>query len=212
MFNPFSRKKEDTLPPTELATHCALSREFEFSCGKRTWDDDCKHLRGNTAKVVVSYCAPLDQALVRHTTTMFWFEEFVNEHLNNRFILDVNDPWLPQIVNGKPVFKDKVFTCLSATQPLNTKDGREVKIKGVYVPGTAHLAGYELEVDDLSGPEKEFYKSFTFVKFSPTCENLVKWLYECADARLSQINAKVTKVTFYETPSYFAEYSAPTHV
>ena len=69
------------------------------------------------------------------------------------------------------------------------------------------LAGYNLDVSLLSGPEEEFYEGFFIVDFLPTSENLSKYLYDVAHAKMSKIDVKVARVDWFETPKSRSSYS-----
>lgn len=208
-----------------------IDKQIDFCYGHRVWSQQlnadycatgdactkCRHLHGHQGEIHIFLEAKeLDSGMVTDFKHLGWFKDFVDDFLDHKFILDLNDPWFAQILNAKPVFNDQgILTALSVTQPLNTKDGREIKVKGVYIPGTDKLAGYQLDIDDLSGPEREFYEGFFLVKFLPTSENLTKWMFESVQERMALINVDVTKVTLHETPKSRAEYSitqAPTVV
>jgi 6-pyruvoyltetrahydropterin/6-carboxytetrahydropterin synthase len=153
-----------------------------------------------------------------------WFKNFIDDNLDHKFILDLNDPWFVQILNAKPVFckgtqagydsagntctiETGMLHSLSATQTLNTKEGRQINALPVFVPGTKHLVGYSLDVKDMSGPEEEFYEGFFIVNFLPTSENLTKWMFDCVKAKMDLINVRTTRVTLNETPKSRADYS-----
>lgn len=215
----FGKKKKESSPTKRWM----IDKQFDFCYGHRVWSQllnadycdtgdacaKCRHLHGHQGEIHVFVEAPeLERGMVTDFKHLGWFKNFIDNHLDHKFILDLNDPWFVQIVNAKPVFNESgLLTALSAVQPLNTKNGRELKVRGVYVPGTEMLAGYEIEVGDLQGPEQEFYEGFFLVNYLPTSENLTKWMYECVEAKMSLINVKVTKVTLNETPKSRAEYS-----
>jgi len=98
---------------------------------------------------------------------------------------------------------------LSATQTLNTKEGRELKIIPVFVPNTDYLVGYQIDVNDLSGPEREYLEGYFLVSFVPTSEHFTEWLYNIVDVKMSKIDVQVSKISWAETPKSLAVYSRP---
>ncbi len=193
----FGRKKKE-----EPTKRWVITREFDISYACRVWtdyDDKRRRIHGQRDTVTVS--------IETHDSEHFeWIESFINEQLDLRFLLDLEDPWFAQITNAKPVFKEGNPVALSATQTLNTKEGREIKAIAVHVPETDKLIGYTLDVSDLSGPEKEFYEGFFLVHFSPTSENLTEWLYDCIQAKMSLVDVKVTRVALNETRKSAVEF------
>lgn len=200
-----------------------IDKQFDFCYGHRVWsqklneeycatgDSECKcrHLHGHQGEVHVFVEAPiLERGMVTDFKHLGWFKNFIDDHLDHKFIIDINDPWFVQIINAKPIFDalggvSKLFV----TQPLNTKDGRELNMKPIFVPGTDMFAGYEIDVEGLSGPEREFYEGFFIVMFLPTSEHLTAWMYECVQAKMALIGVETTKVTLNETPKSRAEFS-----
>ena len=223
----FGKPKKKPEAKVETFGRWMIDKQFDFCYGHRVWSQQlnadycatgdactkCRHLHGHQGEIHVFLEAPeLERGMVTDFKHLGWFKNFIDDHLDHKFIIDLNDPWFVQILNAKPNFHrhelGDFLISLSAQQPLNTKEGREIKTRGVYVPGTEHLAGWDLEVADMSGPEQEFYEGFFLVNFLPTSENLTKWMFECVDAKMSLINVKVTKVTLNETPKSRAEYTA----
>lgn len=173
-------------------------------------DDDCvcKHLHGHRLKLVVYLeASELDGGFVTDFKHLNWVKNFIDGVIDHKFILDLNDPWFVNIINAKPIYdNDGKLTHLTSTLPLNTKCGHTVKVNTVYVPGTEHFAGYAVDASDMSGPEKEFFEGFFLVPFVPSSENLSKWVFECVDSKMSQINVKTTRIDWWETPKSKSTY------
>jgi len=193
-----------------------------ISYGHRVWSQQlnkeysldetcaCKHLHGHNASIKVFFTA--EKQLTRGMVTDFkhtnWIKKFLDDYIDHKFILDVNDPWFVNIINAKPMFSGLgILKVLSATQPLNTREGRDIITEPINVSGLLIPAGYRLNVEQMKGPEREFYEGFFLVNFVPTSENLCKWLFDIVDARMSQIGVVTSKITWNETPKSRAEYS-----
>lgn len=199
-----------------------IDKQIDFCYGHRVWSqqlekdfcakDDyctkCRHLHGHQGEVHVFLEAPeLERGMVTDFKHLGWFKDFVDDHLDHKFILDLNDPWFCQIINLKPKWVEKDLI-LEPTMHLNTTSDKALSAKPVYVPGTEHLVGYEIDVLKLSGPEQEFFEGFFLVDFLPTSENLTKWLFEMVSVKMVEIDVKVSKITFNETPKSRAQYTA----
>ena len=78
------------------------------------------------------------------------------------------------------------------------------------MPGTNYHAGYELDLSGIAHlagtPEYEVLEGYFIVNFVPTSENLSKWLFDCAQAKMSSININVTQIDWYETPKSRSSY------
>jgi len=199
-----------------------IDKKFYFDFGHRVHNQSlntefsidgscaCKHMHGHTGMVhVFLKSSELTGGFVTDFKHMNWFGKFVDDYLDHKFILDLNDPWFSNIVNAKQNWIDGNLVSLTSCQPLNTKEGRELKINPVYVPGTDTLAGYNICVSDLSGPEQEYLESYFLVPFVPTSENFTKWLFDLVDAKMSKIDVQVSKISWNETPKSRAVYSRP---
>lgn len=111
-----------------------------------------------------------------------WLKKFLDDVIDHKFIFGKDDP----------LFVDKAA---EYTVP-------------VYVPDTEHVAGY---VTDLSKytegtPGYEDAEGHIKVDFIPTSENLCKWLFELASAKMARLGVTVSKVEWNETPKSKATY------
>jgi len=200
-----------------------ISKEFGFDYGHRVWsqklnidysiDDQtvCRHIHGHRGQIHIHLTASeLTNGMCTDFKHLNWAKKFIDDYIDHKFILDVNDPWFVNIINAKPIFDGDQIVKLETTLPLNTKDGKELIVEKVFVPGTEHFAGYVPVVDELSGPEQEFFEGFFLVNFLPTSENLSKWLYECVDAKMKLIDVQTSKIEWWETPKSCSVYTGCT--
>lgn len=213
-------KRSKKVEPTK---RWMIDKQFDFCYGHRVWSQQlnadycatgdactkCRHLHGHQGEIHVFLEAPeLERGMVTDFKHLGWFKNFIDDHLDHKFIIDLSDPWFANILNAVPVYNvTGEVTALTTVLPMNTKEDQDIKTIPVVVPGTDYQAGYALDVSDMKGPEQEFYEGFFLVNFLPTSENLTKWMYECVEAKMSLINVHVTKVTLNETPKSRAEYS-----
>lgn len=211
---PFSNKKNNQ-PATPTYTW-EIDKSFSFCYGHRVFTQvinteftetghtcpKCRHIHGHEGlvKIFLRGTELNQQGMVEDFVNLGWVKNFLDDHLDHKFVLSTADPWFVNIINARQVIKDGSLAALTATQPLNTKDGRELKTIAVYVPGTSHFVGYEIDVEGLSGPEKEFYEGYFLVNFVPTSEKLCEWLFHAVDAKMKTIGVEVSRVSWNETP------------
>jgi 6-pyruvoyltetrahydropterin/6-carboxytetrahydropterin synthase len=164
-----------------------ISKSFDFCYGHRVWSqqlntnfsDDtkcsCRHLHGHNATVNIYLTAKElnDQGMVTDFKHLGWFKKWLDNNIDHKFIVDVNDPLLTKLTDDLPLencyFEDEIIA-----QKINYSN-------------------------DLNKHLKEYYVGFIIVNFIPTSENLSKWLCEIVEYKMSQINIKVDKVEFFET-------------
>ena len=178
----------------------------------------------------------LERGMVTDFKHLGWLKNFLDDNLDHKFIIDRNDPWFSKIINGELVYRkmavkdpdgrngdmkaiDVEYLNVEASRPaqdnvtLNhrvdlapSRQDPLLELIPSYVPGTEHLAGYNLDVSSLEGPEQEFYEGFFIVDFLPTSENLSKWVFDVVDAKMSLIDVKTSQVDWFETPKSRSSY------
>lgn len=205
----------------KIAKTWIIDKEFDFCYGHRVWSQQlnpefcevgdacakCRHLHGHQGIVHVFLEAnTLNRGMVEDFKHLGWFKNFLDDHLDHKFILDINDPWFSNIINGKPILKDGKLTGLDVAQ-LNTSSKTTLTFNPVYVPETELLAGWELDIKELSGPEQEFFEGFFVVNFLPTSENLAHWMFNCVQEKMRRINVTVHSVSLNETPKSRATFT-----
>ena len=221
MRNLLTRTQPEPKEPDPIPSW-TTNREFDIDYAHRTWT-------GNTLeRLLHGHHSTIQVAIESDKETTYrmldWFELFLDANLEHRFILGLEDPWLINIINGKPVYWKTAAAVVDSrgtsqvvdagdlhsietTMRLNTSDGKDLHAVPVFVPGTDHLAGYHLETRRLSGPEQEFFGSFFLVDFEPTSRNLAQWIFQCVQAKMNLTNVRTTGVLFSEAPDLAVEYS-----
>lgn len=197
-----------------------ISKEFGFDYGHRVWSQKlntdysidcqtvCRHIHGHRGQVHIHLTAgELENGMVTDFKHLNWAKQFIDDNIDHKFILDINDPWFANIINAVPIINTGALKELNTTLPLTTKEGNVLKVNQVYVPGTNFFAGYTVDASDLSGPEQEFFEGFFIVNFLPTSENLSRWLWECIDSKMSLINVETSKIEWWETPKSCSVYT-----
>jgi 6-pyruvoyltetrahydropterin/6-carboxytetrahydropterin synthase len=214
-----------------------ISKSMNFSYGHRVHTQNlieeyscdtsckCKWLHGHNADVTVYFEADkLERGFVTDFKHANWINKFLDTYVDHKFILDLNDPWFNQIINGTISGQMELISGIptgrhtrmdSLQLPRVDGEVRYVPIIPVYVPGTDIIVAHVLDVNVscglgkeiyLDGPEKEFYEGFILVDFVPTSEYLSKWIYDFVDVKMAKIGIKVTQVDFSETPKTMATY------
>ena len=165
-----------------------ISKEFEFCYGHRVWSQElnadfsldpclkCRHLHGHQGKVIIYLEATkLENGMVTDFKHLNWFKAFLDDVLDHKFIIDINDPLFSTLL---PHYKKEELIAMPQGHMLVdlTKIEKE----------PAHI--------------KEMYEGYVLVDFVPTSENLSAWFLTIASAKMSELNVAVSQVEFAETP------------
>jgi 6-pyruvoyltetrahydropterin/6-carboxytetrahydropterin synthase len=91
--------------------HWKISKEFDFCYGHRVWSQTlnsefsidsclkCRHLHGHQGKVIVYLQAEeLKDGMVTDFKHLNWFKLFLDDVLDHKFILDINDPLFSKLL------------------------------------------------------------------------------------------------------------------
>ena len=213
--------KTPTPEPKNYRETWKIDKQFSFCYGHRVWSQKldgeycesgdtsckCRALHGHEGLVhLFLEAGELERGMVTDFKHLGWLKNFLDDNLDHKFIVDLNDPWFANIVGGAPMWTDGRLDYLKPTLPLNTSDNDKLIIREVFVPGTEHLAGWILATNGLSGPEQEVFEGFFFVNFVPTSENFSKWIFDCVDAKMSKIGVTTAQVDWFETPKSRSSY------
>lgn len=162
-----------------------ISKEFNFCYGHRVWSQTlntefsidgclkCRHLHGHQAKVIVYLeSEKLNNGMVTDFKHLNWFKIFLDDVLDHKFILDINDPLFNLLIPN-----------------VNKND--LIKLK----------EGYSLvNLKNFQNEQLELYESYVVVDFVPTSENISSWLLNIVQEKMKNLNLKVSKFDFFETP------------
>ena len=114
------------------------------------------------------------QGMVTDFKHLGWFKKWLDNTIDHKFIVDINDPLLSKLTDDLPLenyyFEDKLI------------------VKKISY------------TDDLEEHLKEYFAGFIIVDFIHTSENLSKWLCEIVEYKMSQIDVRIDKLEFFETP------------
>ncbi|MDH1976771.1 6-carboxytetrahydropterin synthase [Aliarcobacter butzleri] len=162
-----------------------ISKEFDFCYGHRVWSQTlnidfsldaclkCRHLHGHQGKVIVYLESnELNNSMVTDFKHLNWFKAFLDDVLDHKFILDINDP-------------------LFFTLVPNIKKEDLIKFEEGY---------FSINLTNFKNEELELYESYVVVDFVPTSENLSAWFLKIVQEKMNGLNIKVSKIEFLETP------------
>lgn len=188
-----------------------IDKQFSFCYGHRVWTQKlnsdfcaigdthcaCRHLHGHEGLVHVFLEGDtLERGMVTDFKHLGWMKNFLDKNIDHRFVIDKNDPMFYMLVQH-------LYTDLTGKAKM--------PLKPILVPGTEHVAGYEIDLSECKSsntPEYETLEGYFIVDFTPTSENLCKWLYECADAKMKLLGITVSQIDWYETPKSRSSYRA----
>ena len=166
-----------------------ISKEFDFCYGHRVWSQElntefslddclvCRHLHGHQGKIKIYLKdSELKDGMVTDFKHLNWFKRFLDDTLDHKFILDINDPLYDTLL---PLY-------------INKKDLIYYK-EGYYIPNLE-------KIKNESSHIKELYEGFIIVDFVPTSENLSAWILTIVQNKMKKIDVSVSKVEFFETP------------
>lgn len=171
-----------------------IAKEFEFCYGHRVWSQSlncdfsldgclkCRHLHGHQGKLIVYLEAEqLNDGMVTDFKHLNWLKKWLDDVLDHKFIMDLNDPILKESV----IFPSLQLSDL-IKEDINGRDWYMTVAPWKYQ--NSHLA------------TNEIYEGLVFVDFVPTSENLSKWIYDIVQEKMTKIGVRVQRVQFFETP------------
>lgn len=149
-----------------------IDKEFHFEAGHRVWaqklphqhlsittDCACRHIHGHSYTIKVFLGAnDLDQsAMVTDFKNLNFMKEFVDNVLDHRCMLDIDDPNFTRITGVQRLGGAENFTNLGQLFPSDDPD------------------------------EQVHRDSFVLVNFVPTSENICRYLKQYAQERLGDV-------------------------
>jgi 6-pyruvoyltetrahydropterin/6-carboxytetrahydropterin synthase len=162
-----------------------ISKEFDFCYGHRVWTQAlnsefsldtclvCRHLHGHQGKVLVYLKSnQLENAMVTDFKHLNWFKKFLDDVLDHKFIIDINDPLFSTLIPN-----------IDKKDLIKFNEGYKI----------VNCSGFK-------GEFLELYESFIVVDFVPTSENLSAWLHKIVQEKMKKLNVFVSKIEFLETP------------
>lgn len=165
-----------------------ISKEFDFCYGHRVWSQTlntefsldgclkCRHLHGHQGKILVYLEAnELKDGMVTDFKHLNWFKVFLDDVLDHKFILDINDPLYSKLLS-------------------DVKKEELIKFdEGYYLVDLTKFKDEETYLTEL-------YEGYVLVDFVPTSENLSAWFLKIVQKKMDKLGVKVSHVEFLETP------------
>jgi 6-pyruvoyltetrahydropterin/6-carboxytetrahydropterin synthase len=168
-----------------------IDKTFEFCYGHRVHTQTlngeyaadlkcaCRHLHGHEGKLQVYLTGDgLDNTgMVTDFRHLEWLKKWINENIDHQFILDRKDPLYNTMLP-------------------------EVELVPVLIPGTDYLAGWKIDLTNITPntPEYEYLEGFLVVDFVPTSEHLSSWMANLVEVKMSALNVRVERIDWWETP------------
>ncbi|QKF80956.1 6-carboxytetrahydropterin synthase [Halarcobacter ebronensis] len=165
-----------------------ISKSFDFCYGHRVWSQElnaefsmdsclkCRHLHGHQGKVIIYLESnKLNNGMVTDFKHLNWFKHFLDDVLDHKFIIDINDPLFQTLL---PHYNKEEL--LKFPQGYMLVDLTKIKDEPQHI--------------------KEMYEGYVLVDFVPTSENLSAWFLKIAAEKMSKLGIKVSSVEFEETP------------
>lgn len=168
--------------------HWKISKEFDFCYGHRVWSQTldtefsldgclkCRHLHGHQGKILVYLeSSELKDGMVTDFKHLNWFKAFLDDVLDHKFILDINDPLFHTLIP-------------------NVKKEELIKFdEGHYIVDLTKFKDDETHMIEL-------YEGYVVVNFVPTSENLSAWFLKIVQKKMNKLGVKVSHIEFLETP------------
>ena len=183
-----------------------IDKQFDFCFGHRVWTQQlntkysldgcmaCRHLHGHQGLMKVFLASnELERGMVtdfKHTNA---FKKWVDDTLDHKFIMDLNDPLLKH--ECPDLFEEDIFQ-----DQLIVLD----KEYGFWRPNYQSL-WYSYDSPECHAINEK-YEGMIFVDFVPTSENLCKWWFDVATKMLEGLGIEVCAVEYWETPKSHCRY------
>jgi 6-pyruvoyltetrahydropterin/6-carboxytetrahydropterin synthase len=179
-----------------MAFKFTIDKEFSFEMGHRVWAQKldrpdlsietecaCKNLHGHSYSIKVFLGADtLDQSsMVTDFKNLNFMKEFVDNVLDHKFMIDVNDP------------NFQIITATQIAPPLPAN-----------IPNFTNLSSI-IDGDHFHDSIRLHWGGFVLVNFVPTSENICKYLKLYAQERIGDF-ATVTAVELWETKKSHCRY------
>jgi 6-pyruvoyltetrahydropterin/6-carboxytetrahydropterin synthase len=166
-----------------------ISKQFDFCYGHRVWSQKlnvdfsldsclmCRHLHGHQGKIIVHLeSEKLSSGMVTDFKHLNWFKKFLDDTLDHKFIIDINDPLFATLL---PHFQNK-------KNLISYNEGFK----------TPNMSLIESEPKHIF----EMYEGYVIVDFVPTSENLSAWLLKIVQKKMTPLGVTVSHIEYYETP------------
>jgi len=177
----------------------------------------CRHLHGHEGLVKV-FLEESDKGSNMKNTGMVtdfkhlgWFKNFLDDVLDHKFIMDIEDPLLySELPHYNHTFENATREQNSNIELIGRFEDIDGSIKGIRKKDVIKNASgfYTLDLNKLLNdgtPHEtaifEKYEGIILVDFVPTSENLSAWLLSIVQNKMKDLpNVRVRAVEYWETP------------
>lgn len=160
----------------------------------------CRHLHGHEGLVKVFLTSEdgaknvAETGMVTDFKHLGWFKNFLDDTLDHKFIMDLQDP----------LFRDEFSMIMKDGMKEVNFDLTQKMPEGYYVPDLTYVRSV-LDASELTEAEQaavfEKYEGAIFVDFVPTSENLAAWLLKVVQEKMKPLaGVEVVAVEYWETP------------
>jgi 6-pyruvoyltetrahydropterin/6-carboxytetrahydropterin synthase len=171
----------------------SINKSFSFEAGHRVWSQKleheelsistncyCKNLHGHSYEVKVFLSADeLDYSnMVTDFRNLEFFKKFLDDVLDHKFLIDINDPNFDIITGCEPIKLENFNNFTNLNTIVSSTDDRILLHRG----------------------------SFVLVDFVPTSENICKYLKIYAASKIGHL-AEVEAVELWETKKSHCRYT-----
>jgi len=158
----------------------ALNAEYvgtEGTCLK------CRHIHGHQGKLKMFLESnTLTDGMVTDFKHLGWLRDFIDDVLDHKFIMDINDPLITHEV------------------PDYIIDNALDLGKCIHYDNDYWVLNLDKLDKDINQAIYEKYEGFIFVDFVPTSENITSWLLTIAQRKMKDLDIKVVSAEYWETP------------
>jgi 6-pyruvoyltetrahydropterin/6-carboxytetrahydropterin synthase len=180
-----------------------IAKEFSCCYGHRVWSQSldtefsldsclaCRHLHGHQGTIILYFeSSSLKDGMVTDFKHTGWFKKWLDDTLDHKFIMDLNDPLLDNML----------YPLLSICR----KDELFEDNSDYHIIKPTKLLWYTTKENHL----REKFEGMVFVDFVPTSENICKWIHDIVQRKMDKLGIKVSRVQFFETPKSQSNYYA----
>ena len=186
-----------------------IDKEMHFEFGHRVYTQElnqefslcsklqCRQLHGHSGLLKVFLAAnELNNYMVTDFKHLKIFEKFIDDTIDHRFVMGINDPLrfniLPEIFDNK---NDKTLIYHADYD--------------YYTPNMEYFKPKFNDKDPKELAILEKLEGMVFVDFCPTSERLCQWWLEIADKMLAPLGVDVVRVEYWETKKSHCAYINP---
>lgn len=185
-----------------------IDKSFDWCYGHRVWSQElnadftgsegtclaCRHLHGHQGKLkVMLESDKLERGMVTDFKHLGWMKNFIDDVLDHKFIMDINDPLVPHEVPDFLEYSHVSGTLSAGEQILDLS-------KCIYFDEGYWMLDLSRLPANTPQAVIEKYEGMVFVDFVPTSENLSAWLLGIAQEKMAKMGVNVVAVEFWETP------------